>query len=363
MRHYNIPIFIPHLGCPYDCIYCDQKKISAQIKVPGTRDILDTIDQHLLTIPSGAEVEVAFFGGNFTAIQPEQQEEYLSLIQPYLKSARIQGIRISTRPDCIESGGLDLLQSYGVKIIELGVQSLNDEVLQASARKYRAEDVYKSSSLIRERGFKLGIQLMVGLPGDNYDRDIETVKKTIKIAPQMVRIYPTLVIAGTELSRMWEAGEYQALALEESVDICKDMYLLFSAAEIPVIRMGLYPGEELRSPGVVKAGPFHPAYGELVEQAVFEDQARMAIQLYFQRFGSAESLYIHVNERDLSKMVGKQRVNIGLLQRNFSLKDLRVKTHYKDPRNWIGLSNNQSDTDIFVFTREEYINERLGKKD
>jgi len=358
MRHYNIPIFIPHLGCPYDCIYCDQKKISAQMQVPGADEMISTIEQHLQTIPPHAEVELAFFGGNFTAIEPELQKEYLRMIQPYLESGRIKGIRVSTRPDCIDADNLEMLKSYGVKTIELGVQSLNDEVLHLSARKYRAEDVYKSSALIHERGVRLGIQLMVGLPGDNYARDIETVKETIKLAPQMVRIYPTLVIAGTELDHMWMEGKYQDLALEEAVRICKDMLLIFSAANIAVIRMGLYLGEELRSEGVVKAGPFHPAFGELVEQAIFRDQAIMAIKRHTERFGPSQSLYLYVNERDLSKMLGKQRTNLAYLQQALELHSLQVKTQPGNFRNWIGISNSQSNAEVFVLTRQQFIDWR-----
>lgn len=358
MRHYNIPIFIPHLGCPYDCIYCDQKKISAQLQIPGANEVVGIIEQHLQTIPAQAEVELAFFGGNFTAIQPELQKEYLSLIQPYLETGSIQGIRISTRPDCIDAGGLEMLKSYGVKTIELGVQSLNDEVLRLSVRKYKAADVYKSTALINEQGFRLGIQLMVGLPGDNYERDIETVRATIELAPQMVRIYPTLVIDGTELNRWWDEGKYQALTLEEAVHICKDMLLYFTAANIPVIRMGLYPGEELRSEGVVKAGPFHPAFGEQVEQAIFREQACLAIRIYLERYANENCLCLYVQERDLSKMLGKSRSNLSYLRQVFALQELQLKTCREDLRNWIGINHADEEKHLFCLTREEYIKSR-----
>jgi len=355
MRHYNIPIFIPHLGCPYDCIFCDQKKISAQQQVPGSAEIVAIIEQHLRTIPDPAEVELAFFGGSFTAIQNELQQEYLSIVQPYLKSGRIQGIRISTRPDCITAEGLEMLKHYGVKTIELGVQSLNDEVLRSAGRRYKAENVYQSAALIHERGFQLGIQLMIGLPGDHYERDIQTVKDTIRLAPQMVRIYPTLVIAGTALESLWQDGQYQALTLEEAITICQDMLLHFTAADIPVIRMGLYPGEELLNGGVIKAGPFHPAFGELVEQAIFREQAMMAIKLHAQRFGKAENLYLYVNERDLSKMLGQQRKNLAALRQTLGLRDLRVKTCHDDLRNWIRVSSSEAEVDFISLTRMDFI--------
>ncbi|CFY05406.1 Elongator protein 3/MiaB/NifB [Syntrophomonas zehnderi OL-4] len=342
MKHYNIPIFIPHLGCPYDCIYCDQKKIAAQAQIPTDDAIISTIKQYLSTIPPTAEVELAFFGGSFTAIPIPEQEAFLKLIQPYLESGRIQGIRISTRPDCIDADGLDLLKGYGVKTIELGVQSLDDEVLQLSSRRYKAQDVRVSSALIQEKGFKLGIQLMIGLPGDTYERDIKTVKETIEMAPQMVRIYPTLVIAGTQLDKMWQEGKYQALSLEEAIAVCKDMRLLFSAASIPIIRMGLYPDEELRGSGVIKAGPFHPAFGELVEQAIFRDQAESALRQHINRYGSAERLYININERDLSKLLGRKRSNLNYLKELFALKELQVRMHPAQERNWIDISREET---------------------
>jgi len=361
MRHYNIPIFIPHLGCPYDCIYCDQKKISAQLKAADNQEIIHIIEQHLQTIAYPAEVELAFFGGNFTSIPADLQETYLHLIQPYIKQGLIQGIRISTRPDCIDPVNLALLRKYGVKTIELGVQSLNDDVLQQSGRRYQAEAVEKSAALIHEWGFQLGIQLMVGLPGDNYERDLETVRRTIRIKPQMVRIYPTLVIAETQLDHLWQAGKYQALDLEEAIHICKDMLLQFMLADIPVIRMGLYPGEELRRDGVVKAGPFHPAFGELVEQAIFREQAILAIKLYHNRFGMAKSLAIYVHERDLSKLLGKKRSNLNLIQQAFALQELHVKTDSPDLRDWIGINKNPADGEPLILTRADYLRAFSGQ--
>lgn len=356
MRHYNIPIFIPHLGCPYNCIYCDQKKISAQTEAADNHQILRIIDQHLTTIVRPAEIEAAFFGGSFTAIRPDLQENYLRLLQPYIEQNLIQGIRISTRPDCIDNKTLELLHRYGVQTIELGVQSLNNEVLRQSGRIYQAEDVEKSSALIKQGGFKLGIQLMVGLPGDNYDRDLETVRKTIAIAPQMVRIYPTLVLAGTKLEQMWQEGKYQALTLEEAVPVCRDMLLQLAKAGIPVIRLGLYPGEELRQEGTVKAGPFHPSFGELVEQAVFREQAMLAIKLFQQRYGGRERCTLNVNERDLSKLLGKKRSNLISIQRSSGLQELNVQTCQHEKRDWIGIIIEPAGADKFILTRTEFLN-------
>lgn len=355
MRHYNIPIFIPHLGCPYDCIYCDQKKISAQINAPDDQEILHIIEQHLTTIDRPAEIEAAFFGGSFTAIRPDLQENYLRLVQPYIKQGLIQGIRISTRPDCIDLQALELLHRYGVTTIELGVQSLDNEVLRRSGRIYTAEVVERSSALIKSNGFQLGIQLMVGLPGDSDDRDLATVRRTIAIAPQMVRIYPTLVLSGTKLEQMLLDGEYQARTLEETVPVCRDMLLQFAKAGIPVIRLGLYPGEELRKEGIVVAGPFHPSFGELVEQAVFKEQAMLAIRLYQQRFAHGEKITLRVNERDLSKLLGKKRSNLISIQHALGLQGVNVLTCRQEERDWIGIGNDPAGANHFVLTRSAFL--------
>lgn len=355
VKHYNIPIFIPHLGCPYDCIYCNQKIIAAQIEIPEPRDVTRIIEQYLSTIPVGAAVEVAFFGGSFTAINRKQQEAYLQAVQPYLQQGRIESIRVSTRPDCIDETVLDLLTHYGVKLIELGVQSMSERVLQASSRKYGPIDVYKSCHLIKERHLDLGIQLMVGLPGDSYIQDIETTLKVISLRPEVVRIYPTLVIADTALEAMWNRGEYNPLGLDEALTICRDMFLLFQKENIKVIRMGLYPGEELRRDGVVKAGPFHSSFGELVEQQIFKKQAGDAIRLYRERVGSHSRLDLYVHFRDVSKMTGRQKIILNELQEEWALDALRLIGQPERERNWIGVSAGGSATIELVLTRRQFL--------
>ena len=338
MKHYNIPIFIPHLGCPFDCIYCNQKTIAAQQYIPDARQVINTIEQYLQTIPAQGFVEVAFFGGNFTAVDKQQQVDFLQAVQPFLQEGRVQSIRVSTRPDCIDDSALDLLAHYGVRMIELGVQSLSDKVLQASAREYCAEDVYKSSHLIKKWQFDLGIQLMIGLPQDSHTQDLETTRQVIALRPQVVRIYPTLVIAETALEDIWNRGEYSPLSLKDAVLICRDMFMLFQRADIRVIRMGLYPGEELCREGIVKAGPFHPGFGELVEQAVFKEQIRQAIKEYFDKSGYAARINLRVNFRDVSKAVGRYRDNIHELTREFGLAALDVKADPSLDRNSVGIS-------------------------
>ncbi len=323
-KHINIPIFIPHLGCPFDCIFCNQKKIAATLNPPNPDAIGEIIDDYLQTIPNeGCEVEVAFFGGSFTAINKDVQVKYLQAVQPYIKGGQVKSVRISTRPDFITPNILETLQKYKVRTIELGVQSLNDEVLKRSCRGYKADDVFKASYLIKEYNIKLGVQLMVGLPGDTREIAVDTAKKAVTLQPDMVRIYPTLVIKDTFLADMYGAGKYQPLELDAAVNITKEMYLHFRENNIPVIRMGLHPSEELQTGEAIIAGPFHPAFGELVEQEVFYDQAKSMIE---ELEGDFDKIIIYVHPRDISKMVGNKRRNLVRLKEEFSLVDVIVKT-------------------------------------
>ncbi len=339
MRHYNIPIFIPHQGCPFQCVYCDQKIIASKHEAPTLLEVSETIERHLATIPSeDTEVEIAYFGGSFTAIASEVQETYLQAAAPYLEDERVVGIRLSTRPDCIDRDILGRLDRYGVKTIELGVQSLDDQVLKMSGRGYTSDDVFKACQVIKDQGFKLGIQLMIGLPGDDRARDMQTTKLAIGLNPDMVRIYPTVVIAGTVLERALNRGDYVPLELNEAVGICKDMYLRFAAAEIPVIRMGLQTGEELRREGSVLAGPFHPSFGELVQQEIFCDQARSLLGDYMRRNGLQAELQLWVNPRDLSLLTGQQRRNVLFLTEHFGMRSILIKTRSDIERLTIGIS-------------------------
>lgn len=363
MRHYNIPIFIPHQGCPFQCVYCDQKIIASQRKVPTVEDMTETIESHLATIPAdGAEVEIAFFGGSFTAIDRKVQEEYLQAAAPYLSSGRVVGLRLSTRPDCIDEEILEFLNRWGVKTIELGVQSLSDQVLKTSARGYQAADVFKACRLIKQQGFKLGIQLMVGLPGDNYERDIETTRRTIELNPDMVRIYPTVVIASTPLDEAYRRGKYIPLSLEEAIAASKDMYLMFARAGIRVIRMGLQPGEELSREGAVAAGPFHPSMGELVQQEVFKDQARLLLEDYLGRFGRPEGLILWVNPRDISRMVGQHRSNIRFLTNHFDFEAITVIPSDIMERNQVGISRLEQREPEMSLNRSRFLERLLPER-
>ncbi|HEX3011340.1 MAG TPA: radical SAM protein [Syntrophomonadaceae bacterium] len=353
--HVNIPIFMPQLGCPFHCLFCDQQKISSQHQVPGMDETVDTIEQHLATIPPDADTEIAFFGGNFTSLPVLLQEQYLNTVKPFLESGQISSLRVSTRPDCIDQVILRRLRSYGVKTVELGVQSLNDNVLQRSGRGYKAEQVLLSCQMIKDCGLQLGIQLMVGLPGDNLEADLQTIDEVIKLNPAMVRIYPTLVIEGTALEHMYQQGDYTPLVLNEAVKIVALMYMRLQFHKIKVIRMGLQPSEDLLKPGTVVAGPFHPAFGELVEQEVYRLQAVEAINKFISNCGSAKRLVLFVNSREVSKLVGCRRSNLNNLSQYFNLDKLSVRQLHSNNISFIGVASDGKDSPELTYSREEFL--------
>ena len=232
-NQYIIPIFVPHLGCPNDCTFCNQKSISGQQKKVTENDVRETIEYYLNSFKEkDAYKEVAFFGGSFTGIDVEEQEMYLKTAYDYIKEKKIDGIRISTRPDYIDKHTLKRLKKYKVKTIELGVQSTNDYVLELCKRGHTFEDVKKASKLIRRYGFDLGHQMMVGLPESTEKDEITTAKDLIKLKPKMVRIYPVLVIKGTALEKQYLAGEYEPLELRQAVERCKELCYLFGKKKI-----------------------------------------------------------------------------------------------------------------------------------
>lgn len=340
MRHINIPIFIPHVGCPFTCIFCNQRRIASQAKPLPPSRISELVDRHLATIPPGSLIEIAFFGGSFTMMDLHLQEAYLKQVSPYLQKGLVNGLRVSTRPDGIDVDILEMLKYWGINTVELGIQSFDDQVLTAAGRGTTAKEAVAACALLKEYGFKLGIQLMVGLPGDNHEKDLESTLTTIRLMADMVRIYPTLVIAGTELAERWQKGLYRELTLEEAINIVADMLLMFQYVNIPVIRLGLQPTQDLQCAETLLAGPYHPAFGELVEQRIFYLQAR---QLLMDRGVNQprhlqSPLQILVNPRDVSRMMGRHRCNVVELQRELGLEGLQVLQSEELAPNSIGLS-------------------------
>lgn len=271
-KHYTIPIFVPEMACPFRCIYCDQHLISGAKSIPSKEDVIITIEKYLTTISStDSEVEVGFFGGSFTGIPADQQKDYLEQVQPYIQKGIIHSIRLSTRPDYITEDILQLLKVYHVKTIELGAQSLDNEVLEKCNRGHTFEDVEKASTLIKSFGFDLGLQMMIGLPGDNMSKSIATAKKIIDLKADNTRIYPTIVIKGTYLEELYKKGKYKALSLEECINTLKILIPLFEEANVNIIKVGLHPSKDLQQ-GAYVAGPYHPSLRELVETDIWSEK-------------------------------------------------------------------------------------------
>lgn len=273
-KHAIIPIFIPHKGCPNDCVFCNQKKITARASSVTPEDVRATIDQWLTTLedPRPEVLEVAFFGGSFTGIPMEEQTAYLKIAREYKDAGRIDRIHLSTRPDYIDEEILDNLMKYGADVIELGVQSLDPEVLRLSNRGHDVSCVYRSSRLIKDYGFELGIQLMIGLPGDTMEKCVHSARETVKIGPSIARLYPTIVIDDTELCSMYERGEYQALSREEAVRRTKAMYEILDDAGINIIRVGLKSSDIITDGGSINGGTYHPAFRQLVEGEIAREK-------------------------------------------------------------------------------------------
>lgn len=314
-----IPIFVPHYGCPHMCVFCDQKTISGQKNIVDENTVIKSIDEALSVLPDNSIKQVAFYGGSFTAIPIEYQIRLLASVQPFIKESLVSSIRLSTRPDAINKDILLMLKEYNVDTIELGTQSLDDEVLKCTGRGHSASCVYDAASLIKSFGFNLILQMMTGLPKDNDTKCIETAKKIIELKPDGVRIYPTVIIKDTSLYDMWKNGEYKEHTVEDAVRVCSDIVPLFESAGIPIIRLGLNPSEDL-SLGEAVAGAYHPALGELVYSNIMLKKAERLISENNQN----KSIILGVNKSDVSKMIGQHRKNIDYLKNKYNLQSLKV---------------------------------------
>ncbi len=260
-----IPVFVPFGGCPHQCVFCDQAGITGERALPPFETVAPTIENYLSTWRGTGHKELAFYGGSFTGLPMDVQEGYLEAARPFLKDTRLDSLRISTRPDMIDAPSLRFLSSYGVKTIELGVQSMSDEVLKRSGRGHTAEDTRRAASLIKEAGVRLGLQLMPGLPGDTEATILDTVDEAVSLSPDFARLYPTLVLRDTPLFRMYERGEYSPWPLDGMVRVCKEAMRRFARSGIPVIRVGLQTTEDLSLSLV--AGPYHPSFRQLLDTA------------------------------------------------------------------------------------------------
>ncbi len=325
-KQYIIPIFVPHLGCPNNCIFCNQKSISGQKKNMTKQEAKKIIDDYLSSIKDEeAQVEIAFYGGSFTAIETDLQEELLEAAYQYIEQGKVESIRISTRPDCINKEILKRLKKYKVKTIELGVQSANDYILKRTNRGHTFADVKKASRMIRWNGFKLGHQMMVGLPESTRIDEMNTAKALIKLKPKMIRIYPVLVVKNTQLERDYQEGRYDPLPLVQAVEICKELVRMFADKKIEIIRVGLQNTDEIAEPGKeaseVITGPYHPAFRQLVESAMWYDAIVGKIKKLNVKVKEVE---VTVNPIDANHVIGHKKENISKLKDTYDV-DLILK--------------------------------------
>lgn len=324
-KQYIIPIFVPHLGCPNDCTFCNQKKISGQIKEVTAKDVKETIEYYLNSFKDEKiYTEVAFFGGSFTGIEVEKQEELLNAAYEFVKNKKIDGIRISTRPDYIDKKTLKRLKKYKVKTIELGVQSTNDYILKKCKRGHTYNDVRKASKLIRWYGFTLGHQMMVGLPDSTEKDEYKTAEDLAKLKPKIIRIYPVLVIKGTQLEKDYNEGKYEPLELDKAVERCKELCYFFASKKINVIRIGLQSTDTICDPSNptsdVVAGPYHETFRQLVESEMYYDTIVDKIKEFNTNVKEVE---IVVNPQNVNNVVGYKRNNIEKLKNMYNV-DVRI---------------------------------------
>ena len=308
MKHGNIAIFVPHMGCPNQCSFYNQHLISGTQTPPTPNDVHQICTQVLEDVPSDQkQIEIAFFGGSFTAIDRGYMTDLLQAASAYLGNGRFSGIRISTRPDAIDREILSILKHYGVTAIELGAQSMDDTVLQKNRRGHTAADVERASDLIRRCGFSLGLQMMVGLYGDSKERLYQTAERLIACEPDTMRIYPTVILQGTHLAELYLTGKYVPMTLKDAVAVCTDLLIQFTKAGIRVIRLGLHDSPELIQNCI--GGLYHPAFRELCESRIYYQKALAALQAQ-----SLRHCLLLVHPREISKMIGQSRSNITALQ-------------------------------------------------
>lgn len=316
-KHSNISIFVPHIGCPNKCSFCNQRYITGTCNAPHDTDV----EQAVITAVKSKNynpktTEIAFLGGSFTAINRNYMLSLLEAASSFVKIGLVSGIRISTRPDAIDDEILTLLKEYNVTSIELGAQSLNDRVLKMNNRGHTAKDVEKASMLIKKYGFELGLQIMTGLYADDNESAERTAKKIIEIAPDTVRIYPTIVLKDTDLAALYLDGIYKPQTLSDAVKLSAKLYLMFAKANIKVIRLGLHSIEK----EAYIAGPWHPAFSELCQSQI------MLTKVLTNLFDKG-SYTIFVGKSDVSKMIGQQKCNIKYLKsRGF---DCKIKVDEK----------------------------------
>ena len=332
-KHRNIPIFVPHLGCPNTCVFCNQRKISGCEKADFSSAERE-IKEALATIPAGTDVQIAFFGGSFTGIERGDMIYLLETAKKYIDEGRVESIRLSTRPDYIDEEILDILSRYGVRTIELGIQSMDDGVLRKSGRGHTAAQTEKACRLICERGFELVGQMMTGLPGSDLEKDKFTARRICEMGARGARIYPTVVFRGTELESMMERGEYASRKMEKVIAEGAELLPIFAQYGVKIIRIGLQ-ASELLTDGEETASPYHEATGELIWARAYRN---MAEKLLSRTNAEGKLAVITVPTGATSKMVGQNKENVKYLKEIYSLWGVKVLENEKFKSICIGLT-------------------------
>jgi histone acetyltransferase (RNA polymerase elongator complex component) len=311
-KYYIIPVFIPEKACPFRCVYCNQYRITNKKQPLNPSDADKIIRQYLNAFPESGTRRVAFFGGSFTGMAIKEQNQYLDVVQPYIHQGAIESVQLSTRPDYINEAILDNLSKKNVSIIELGAQSLDDAVLCGANRGHDAEAVRRAALLVRKYSFKLGLQMMIGLPGDSREKSLSTAEEIVALGADYTRIYPTLVIKDTGLEKLYLSGGYQPLALKEAVEWCKELMLFFEYHHVVILRIGLHSSEGLSDGTALLAGPYHPSFKELVASSVWRDILHAA---FHEKTG--DKLIISVNPKDINAAIGHRSENRKRLLKSF----------------------------------------------
>ncbi|MDZ7697026.1 MAG: radical SAM protein [Deltaproteobacteria bacterium] len=329
-----IPIFIPHEGCPHRCVFCEQHKITdRQTRGVAPADVTDLLRQALASPRFDVKrcPEAAFYGGTFTGLSRARMKGLMDAVTPFMKEGLIRSMRVSTRPDALDAERLGLMKAYGVRTVELGVQSMDDHVLLESRRGHTARDTLRAVQALQGAGFQVGIQLMPGLPGDSPALFEKTVAAVLRLKPDMIRLYPAVVIRGTELARRYAEGTYEPMPLAEAVTLCRDATMRFEAEGIPVIRLGLHGSPSLTEAGALVAGPWHPAFGFLVRSAIHH----RVIDPYLKRYGDTARIRLFVPNRDIPLVRGYKNRGIRLIERKTGADVLGVIADDRIPRGQI----------------------------
>lgn len=335
-----IPIFIPHMGCPHQCLFCNQNSITSQPnRLPSFEYISRQIENYCNYSRRRSLTELSFYGGNFLGLSFEQIKSLLSQVSPFIQKGMIDGIRFSTRPDTIDSERLELIAPFPVSTVEIGVQTMNDSILATARRGHKSEDTRSAVALLKQTDYTIGLQLMVGLPGETFENLIQSAHRIAALQPDFVRIYPTLVIKGSPLARWYQNGKYIPLSLSQAVEHTKKLFLLFHQKKISVIRMGLQASEELDRDDTILAGPYHPAFGHMVHASIFLDAMRRMLSLKLPSLNS--DIQISASPKDTSKAQGLNNRNLQLLKKEFKLDHLKISPDPALPPNTLCMENGE----------------------